>query len=230
MGLSWWDIMQVVGPVAATAIGGPVAGMAVSGAMGAGGAKAKGGSTADILRGGAIGVGTGALGAGGLGKASQTAAGLAKNAAAKEGAKAAGTQFLKEGAKTGMMGMPMISPAAVGAGSTAMTAAGNVGKAGALNKFADLTKKSLGKNQQATGGMLDTVKSGTKTYGAVDSAVFGPARAEEQKNKVKFWDLHNAMVQQQQQPYQSGLSPEYQFGAYGTPGSSLQTLGFLGRY
>ena len=153
--MNFWDIAHFVVPIAATVIGGPGAGIAVSGAMGAGKGVAKGEGAKGALLRGALGAGTGALSAGATGALSKGAGEAAMN------------QSLKQVLKAGFdeSGNAIVTDAA-------LKAAGGM-KAGALQGLSSLTSKAQGKNPGETTGMLKTVSSGAHTLGQIAS-LFGP--------------------------------------------------------
>lgn len=211
MGFTWMDVANVVVPIAATAVAGPVGGIAAGALMGGATGAAKGeGAKGALLRAG-LGAGAGAVGAGATGALSKGAAETAKGMAAKKGAEEIGKQFISEGAKMGATGLPSISPAAIQAGGGAMTGAMSSGAPAALQKFADLTAKAQG--DEETAAMLKTVKSGSKTLGAVSKAFEGP-----DKRPLSFADIIG--------PQHPGYQPQYQ---YGSGGYHTPSIGF-GRY
>jgi len=80
----FWDIAEIVLPVAASVVGTPLAGAAVSAAMSAGKAKAKGDSWGNALTQGAVSGGLGMLGGAAAGKATGAVAKKIGEGAVKE--------------------------------------------------------------------------------------------------------------------------------------------------
>lgn len=202
----FWDIMQIVGPIAATAIAGPVGGIVASGAMGAGTGFAKGeGLKGALLRGG-LGAGTGALTAGALGSLSKGA----ETAAAKSIEKATMDATLQEAIKAGPDALtPVFTDTAMRAGEVAGKAAEMSAKNNALQRFADITSKARGKHPAETQGMLRTVAGGANTLGQV-SQILAP-------------DERRTFSQVQGMAGMPGMSPMYQYGygGYGGYGSGV---------
>jgi hypothetical protein len=202
MGISFWDVMQVVAPVAATAIGGPVAGIAVSGAMGAGGSLAQGEDWRTALLKGGVGAGTGALAAGATG-------GLSK-AATNVGAKAAErgmAQMAAESVAGGLgTGLPQFSQAALDSATKGLA------KKAAFDSVGGALSKSLGKDEKVTNAMLKTTTGGANTLSQIAS-LYQP------EDPSRFSDMMAAL----QGP---GMSPQYQ---YGTSRRRTPTIG-TGRF
>jgi hypothetical protein len=197
MGFSFWDVMQIVAPVAATAVGGPAAGIAVSGAMGAGTGIAKGEGVKGALLRGAVGAGTGAVAAGATGALSKGAEGAATKAVQKAGMDASMGKILASGLDDA--GMPIVSNSAMAASKAASDAAANSAKNKALMKVAELTTKGRGKNEGETAAMLKTVSKGSKVAQQT-SALFGPD--EEMRRFSQVQGLAGL----------PGMAPQYQYG------------------
>jgi len=224
MGMNWWDIAEIVVPVAASVVGTPAAGIAVSAAMKGGKAAAEGKGIKGIAGQAILGAGTGAagaLGAGALGKAVGKAGEKAATKASEKAVeKLAGTAVSKGGLSTGFMGIPQIAYGA--AGPEALSAATEtIGKGAAraatAGKVGDFLQQGLGEEGKST-GMLKTVKSGAKVVGAADqfAQAMGP-------QPPRFSEQHQAMMGRY-----PGMDDKYQFGGQAPRFSSTQTLGFLG--
>lgn len=220
--MSWWDIAEIVVPVAASIVGTPAAGIAVSAAMKGGKAAAEGKGWQGILGQAALGAGTGAVGALGAGAAGKAISGAAEKSAAKVGEKAveglAKEAISKGGLTIGSMGVPQIAWGAAGEGAI-KGATDTISKAGtgALSKLATKTGETL---QKATGdaksqGMLKTVKSG---MGVVNSGVdFANSMRPE---APRFSQQHADIVGGAGAP--PGMRDDYQFGA------GTRTVGYGG--
>jgi len=87
------QLAKMAAPIAATAVGGPLAGIATGAAVGGGSSAAKGGGLKDIALQAAIGGGTSALGAG---------AGKALGGLAQEGGKLAASKGVQTAAEKGL--------------------------------------------------------------------------------------------------------------------------------
>jgi len=211
MGISWWDIAKTAAPIAASFTPlGPLGGILVAGAMGAGEGVQKGeGLKGALLRGG-LGAGAGAMGAG-IGSAlTKGAASAATGAAAKGAQKAVLDKTLEGGGKLafGAMGTPVFSGEALKAGAGKL-AEGTAASRG-LAKFADLTSNAAIEPKQDA--MLKSVVGGSKVIGQAANAM-----QPQQRRQPRFADVGP----QVQHP---GFGGAYQYG-----GSSTQSLGF-GRY
>jgi hypothetical protein len=202
--MSFWDIAQFVAPIAATAIGGPGAGIAVGGLMSGGGSLAKGEDWRTALLKGGLGAGAGALGAG--------MAGGLSSGAAQAGTKAAErgmAQMVAESVAGGVGGgLPQFSQAALS------EATKGLGKQAAFTKFSDLFAKGLGDNPKETTAMLKTVSGGANALGQAAS-LFGP---DEDPRFSSVQALMNG----------PGMSPMYQYGRSG--GGRRTTILGTGRY
>ena len=210
MGISWWDIAKTAAPIAASFTPlGPLGGILVAGAMGAGEGVSRGeGVKGALLRGG-LGAGSGALGAG-IGSAlTKGAASAATSAAAKGAQKAVLDKTLEGGGKLafGAMGTPIFSGEALKAGAGKL--AEGTAKSRGLAKFADLTANAaLDPEKNA---MLKTVSTGSKALGQVANAM---------------------QPQQRRQPTFADVGPQIQHPGFGGAyqyGGGTRSLGF-GRY
>lgn len=206
MSLGLWDIGQFVIPIAAGAVGGPIAGMAASAALKGGTTAAKGGSAFDILKSGALGAASGAAGMG-LSNAISGAAGQAASKVAEKGGEAATQAF----ANAGTEGFAKAT-------DTAMNALASAGaKQKALMKFSDVMGNAMGDNAENTAKMLEMVQKGGKVVGAIDQV--GQMMYPEQR----FGQVSPDMISQYSSVIPHRKSPFS--GGYSTP-----TLGYLGGY
>jgi len=214
MGFGWWDIAQIAVPIAATAVGGPVGGIAASALMSGGGTAAKGGSLKDILISGGIGAGTGALGAGAAGAIGKNVGTAAKGAVEKgmdvgvnEVIKANMGAMAKEGISAGA---GELTDAALKTGTDAFTK--GVSQGARLDKVAGLFDKAKGQDPD-TQQLLKTVGSGAKMLGTANSAY------DQFTKPPSFTNVMSAA--------HPGMNPSYQ---YGSGNRRTKTLSFMGGY
>jgi hypothetical protein len=180
--------------------------------MGAGKGVAKGeGVKGAVLR-GALGAGTGALTAGATGALSKGAEEAATKTIEKEAMDASMDEILKQGLDKEMM--PIVTDQAMNMAAVGAKVGEESGKAQALNKFADLTKKAQGNKD--TQKLLGTIGKGSKSVGAV-------AQAFEPPETPKFAQIATVQPRRRQHP---GFTSAYQYDpqSYG-----VRTVDF-GRY
>lgn len=209
MGISFWDVFKTAAPIGAAFIPGvgPLASIAIGGALSGGIEAAEGGSIGDILKAGALGAGTSAAGIGAGSALSKGATEASTKAAEKAAQKAMLETAASEGGlKIGAMGIPQFSPQAMSAGAEKLAA--GTAKSRLLGKVGDITSPLRGKNPEAQDALLNKVGKGTKlattALGAID-----PDQPQQQPPRFM----------QTQMRMHPGFDPMYQFGgrrSYGT--------------
>lgn len=214
----FWDIAEVVLPIAASVVGTPLAGAAVSAAMSAGKTKAKGGSWGNALTQGAISGGLGMLGGAAAGKATGEVAkkigeGAVKEAGAKALAGETVSRFsagLTDTAKTNAL-------QGLGGGiDAALTKTTDEG----LKKVAASTVENVGKDAGETAAKVRFSEAQTEFLnkaGATAEELDQEAKARrmktEQENARFLEQMKAGSVPVDQDPYQSQFYKPYQ-GSY----------------
>jgi hypothetical protein len=211
MGVSFWDVFKTAAPIGAAFIPGvgPLASIAIGGALSGGIEAAEGGGIGDILKAGALGAGSSAAGIG-VGSALSKGATEAGTKAAETAAQKAmlATDMATEGGlKFGAAGVPMFSPEALSAGAEKL--AEGTAKSRLLGKVGDITSPLRGKNPEAQDALLNKVGKGTK----LATTALGAINPEQQQQQPpRFMEAQMRM--------HPGFNPAYQFGrrrSYGTP-------------
>jgi hypothetical protein len=210
MGVSFWDVFKTAAPIGAAFIPGvgPLASIGISAALSGGIKAAEGGDVTDILKAGAIGAGSGAVGLG-VGSALSKGASEAGTKAAEQAAgKAALAKTMETGGlQFGPMGVPMLSPEGMMAGSAKL--AEGTAKSRILEKVGDITSPLRGKDPEAQSALLNKVGKGTKLATTALGAI---SPEQQQQQPPRFMETQMRM--------HPGFDPSYQFGrrrSYGTP-------------
>lgn len=196
MGMSFLDIMEIVGPIGVAMIPGvgiPAA-IAMSAAMKGGSTALKGGDIGDILLNTGLGAATGAAGVG-IGGALSKGLGGAATKTTEKAMDVGLDAILAEGLTE--TGMPIVTDAALKTGTDAMTKIAP--KVARLDKLADVTSGALGEDPEKTKALLGKVKSVGKMAGA----------GQDVKEMLMPEPPRFSQVVGPQQP---GMDPRYQFG------------------
>jgi hypothetical protein len=206
---AWMDIVQTIAPIAASVVGTPLAGAAVSALLEGAETKLEGGSFKDALLKGALSGGIGAA-TGGLAPGADKVAGEAAKVGAGEVVKAG----LGEGAKKGgAFGLGLVADEAgnlvqesalkralasagdevvqEGLGSAAGAAAGAVGEAGAKQKFlehiTELGNMGLGMHQQVQAEGAERARSSQIMNQELMQRIQGAMQGQYQRPRSRFY-------------------------------------------